>query len=154
MTTQVTRTLPPGYVESFGEDFTAAITGAVDDKGNPLFDLSNAGFYVDPADYMGTAANDYYTSDMDALQKQAQNIATGPGGLGSYADYLTNAEDFATDGEKFFKANQDNYKPFMTAAASGYNKAMTQADLQAGCGCRSERWSKSIWFSGRCFSKC
>ena len=132
MTTQVTRTLPPGYVESFGEDFTAAITGATDKDGNLLFDLENAGFYADPADYMGTAGNNYYTAGMDQLQKDAQGIATDKKtGLGSYADYLENAEDFATDGEKFFKANKNNYKPFMTSAASGYDKAMTQADLQA-----------------------
>ena len=94
MSTQVTRTLPPGYVESFGEDFTAAITGAVDDQGNPLFDLANADFYADPADYMGSAANNYFTANMDPLQMAAQGIAIGPGGLGSYAEYLKNAGDF------------------------------------------------------------
>ena len=118
MTTQVTRTLPPGYVESFGEDFTAAITGATDKDGNLLFDLENAGFYADPADYMGTAGNNYYTAGMDQLQKDAQGIATDKKtGLGSYADYLENAEDFATDGEKFFKANKNNYKPFFSISS-------------------------------------
>ena len=131
MSTQVTRTLPPGYVESFGEDFTAAITGAVDDQGNPLFDLANADFYADPADYMGSAANNYFTANMDPLQMAAQGIAIGPGGLGSYAEYLKNAGDFADQGEAFFNANKNNYQPFMDSAKVGYDKAMSQADLQA-----------------------
>ena len=67
MTTSVQRNLPPGYVETFGEDFTAGFSGAVDDDGNPLYDIATKDWYSDPADYMGGEDNSWYTAGIDDL---------------------------------------------------------------------------------------
>ena len=132
MTTQVQRNLPPGYVEVLGEDFASGITGAVDDAGNPLFTVEDSNFYVDPSTYSGNAANNFFTADMDSLQTDAQGLATDPDtGLGSYQDYLTNAEAFATAGETFFDNNGTAYQTNMNNANTMYGNAATQAQLQA-----------------------
>ena len=123
--TTTTRTLPPGYVESLGEDFTSYLD-------NTSGDLTNRDWYSDPTQYMGDSSNNWFTAGMDPMTALAQGLALDPSsGLGSYASYLQNASDFATDGQAFFNAQGTSYQPHMANATGQYSNAMQQAALQA-----------------------
>ena len=88
--TQITRNLPPGYVTTIGEQFTDFFMG-----GMPVntTDITQSPFYADPNAMFGgtfnpatnqftgiTGANvpasDFFVAGQDAMQQQAQGIAT------------------------------------------------------------------------------
>ena len=48
MVTQTTQTLPPPFITTLGENFSAALTGATDAQGQPIFDVSTAPFAAGP----------------------------------------------------------------------------------------------------------
>ena len=125
MTTTTQRTLPAGYVETMGEDFAGYIDGTATNA------IDTNSWYVDPSTYMGNAANNYYTAGTDALTTEAQTLAQGPNGLGSYQAYLENAEGFATKGKNFFNNNGTAYQTNMTNANNAYDNAGTMTAAQA-----------------------
>ena len=108
--TQITRNLPPGYVTTIGEQFTDFFMG-----GMPVntTDITQSPFYADPnAMFGGTfnpatnqftgitgatvPASDFFVAGQDAMQQQAQGIATGQldaptAGLGQYQGFLDDA---------------------------------------------------------------
>ena len=121
MSTQTTiqQQLPPGYVTAIGELFTDYFTGAPDQQtGEQTAFVQDSPFYADPNQMFGgsfdpttgqftgiTGANvpasDFFVAGQDALQQQAQGIATGQltaptTGLGQYQDYVTQADDLNT----------------------------------------------------------
>ena len=121
MATQTTiqQQLPPGYVTAIGELFTDYFTGAPDQQtGEQTAFVQDSPFYADPNQMFGgsfnpatgqftgiTGANvpasDFFVAGQDALQQQAQGIATGQltaptTGLGQYQDYVTQADDMNT----------------------------------------------------------
>ena len=121
MSTQTTiqQQLPPGYVTAIGELFTDYFTGAPDQQtGEQTAFVQDSPFYADPNQMFGgsfdpttgqftgiTGANvpasDFFVAGQDALQQQAQGIATGQltaptTGLGQYQDYVTQADDMNT----------------------------------------------------------
>ena len=108
--TQITRNLPPGYVTTIGEQFTDFFMG-----GMPVntTDITQSPFYADPNAMFGgtfnpatnqftgiTGANvpasDFFVAGQDAMQTDAQAIATGQqaaptAGLGQYQSFLDDA---------------------------------------------------------------
>ena len=109
--TQITRNLPPGYVTTIGEQFTDFFMGGMPQN---TTDITQSPFYADPNAMFGgtfnpatnkftgiTGANvpasDFFVAGQDALQQQAQGIATGQldaptGGLGAYQGFLDDAD--------------------------------------------------------------
>ena len=112
MTTQTTiqLQLPPGYVTGIGEQFSDFFMG-----GMPAgtTDITQSPFYADPNQMFGGAfdpttgqftgitganvpASDFFVAGQDAMQTDAQGIATGDikapqGGLGAYQQFLNQA---------------------------------------------------------------
>ena len=126
MATQTTiqQQLPPGYVTGIGEQFSDFFMGGyygpkrnVGQRFNPV-NIQDSPFYADPNQMFGgsfnpstgqftgiTGANvpasDFFVAGQDALQTDAQAIATGAQaapttGLGQYQDYVTQADDLNT----------------------------------------------------------
>ena len=109
MATQTTiqQQLPPGYVTGIGEQFSDYFMGM------PANTLSGSPFFADPNQMFGgsfnpstgqftgiTGANvpasDFFVAGQDAMQTDAQAIATGQqtaptGGLGQYQQYVNQA---------------------------------------------------------------
>ena len=86
MVTQTTTTLPPPFITGLGENFSAALTGATDASGKPIFDIGTAPFAADPSTYLGpqfVAGQDQFTTDAQALAP----------GLGGYEPFLQQAKD-------------------------------------------------------------
>jgi len=117
--TTIQQQLPPGYVTAIGELFTDYFTGAPDlQTGAQTAFVQDSPFYADPNQMFGgsfnpttgqftgiTGANvpasDFFVAGQDAMQTDAQGIATGAqqaptGGLGQYQQYVTQADDMNT----------------------------------------------------------
>ena len=86
MVTQTTQTLPPPFITTLGENFSAALTGATDAQGQPIFDIQSALFAADPSTYLGPE----FVAQQDPLTGQAVTLA---GGLGGYQQFLDQAKN-------------------------------------------------------------
>ena len=112
MATQTTiqQQLPPGYVTGIGEQFSDYFMGNKPLSGSPFFADPNQMFggSFNPATGQFTGitganvpASDFFVAGQDAMQTDAQAIATGQQaapttGLGQYQDYVTQADQMNT----------------------------------------------------------
>ena len=104
--TTITKQLPPGYVTGIGQQFSDYFTGTDSVTGSPFYADPNKMFggSFNPATGQFTGisganvpASDFFVAGQDALQTDAQAIATGQQaapttGLGQYQGFLDQAQ--------------------------------------------------------------
>ena len=156
--TTIQQQLPPGYVTAIGELFTDYFTGAPDlQTGAQTAFVQDSPFYADPNQMFGGSfnpttgrftgisganvpASDFFVAGQDAMQTDAQGIATGDiqaptGGLGQYQQFLNQANALNQAGMSALGTLSPDGTSFTAGPMAG-TQALTDAagsvDLAAG----------------------